>query len=84
MVRTVSKQDRRIVEATLGILAMTPVVIGLAFVAKWMCDDLVYYYGYDYKVYGPVIMYGSLALLFLLASLVFAPRKRHRRRDAAD
>lgn len=79
--RAISKRRK---QAALGILGLSAVAVGLACVTVWMCDNLVYYYGYDFKAYGPATMYGSLILLSVLTSLVFAPRRRHRRRDAAD
>lgn len=72
-------------QTALGIVGLASATVGLACVTVWVCDNLVYYYGYDYKMYGPAVMYGSLALLSLLTSLVAVPRrKQHRRRDAAD
>lgn len=78
----ISKRTQR---NALGIVGLASAAVGLACVTVWMCDNLVYYYGYDYKMYGPAVLYGSLTLLFLLTSLVAVPRrKQHRRRDAAD
>lgn len=80
----VSKQDKNMCQVALAALAVTPVVVGLACITAWMCDNLVYYYGYDYKIYGPAVVYGSLALLFLLTSVLLPSRKRRRRNAAAD